>query len=37
VAATDFHAAVTLLVASDGAFLQDVARWMRTNHAPRSG
>jgi hypothetical protein len=37
VAATDFHAAVTLLVASDGEFLQDVARWMRTNHPPRSG
>ncbi|MGH3073438.1 MAG: hypothetical protein ACRDQC_00845 [Gaiellales bacterium] len=37
VAATDFHAAVTLLVASDGEFLRDVARWVRANHAPRSG
>jgi hypothetical protein len=32
VAATDFHAAVTTLVASDGDFLQDVARWLRANH-----
>ena len=32
VAATEFHAAVTVLVTRDGEFLQDVARWMRSNH-----
>ena len=36
VAATDFHAAVTLLVSGDGEFLQDVARWMQTNHPSRA-
>ncbi len=32
VAAADFHAAVTMLEAGGGDFIQDVARWLRANH-----